>query len=313
MLLASGLPQPIRVRSLGWACLMLCLCLCASLSWAQSPQAVPALTARVIDQTGTLSAEQAQALERKLADFEQRKGSQIVVLMLPSTQPEDIASYANRVANTWKIGRSGIGDGLLLIVAKDDRKMRFEVAKTLEGAIPDLAASRIINQTLKPAFRTGDFAGGIDAALGQAMGLIDGEALPEPKTKPSTATAQGWLDGVFNFALLALFFVPAVAAGLGRVLGRKLGALATALGAGALVWAISSWVFLGVGAAVLVFFYALLSAASGGIGPLVFGGGYGGGHGGGSSSGWGGGNFGGGGFGSGGGGDFGGGGASGDW
>ena len=263
----------------------------------------------MLDQTGTLSAEQAQALEAKLAAFEQRKGSQIVLLMLPSTQPEDIASYANRVANTWKIGRKGVGDGLLLIIAKDDRKMRFEVAKTLEGAIPDLAASRIINDTMKPAFRRGDFAGGIDTALGQAMGLIDGEALPEPQRHAAAGKNASWVDSAVNFALLALFFVPVLAGALSRVLGKKLGALATGLGAGVVVWAISSWLFLGAGAAVLVFFYALISAAAGqGAGPIVFGGGTGGGWGGGSGGG-----FGGGGFGSGGGGDFGGGGASGDW
>jgi uncharacterized protein len=189
--------------------------------------------------------------------------------------------------------------------------MRFEVAKTLEGAIPDLAAARIINQTLKPAFRQGDFAGGIDAALGQAMGLVDGEALPPPvKGDLTPGKRAGWVDSVINIALLALFFVPVVAGALGRVMGHKLGALATGLGAGALVWAISSWVFLGAGAAVLVFFYALISAAFGrGAGPVVFGGGGGGGWGGGFGSDGGGG----GGFSSGGGGDFGGGGASGDW
>lgn len=273
-------------------------------------QPVPALTARVIDQTKTLSAEQMQALEAKLAAFEQRKGSQIVVLLVASTQPEDIASYANRIANSWKIGRQEVGDGLLLIVAKDERKMRFEVAKTLEGALPDLAASRIINNTMKPAFRQGDFAGGIDAGLDQAMAVIDGEALPEPQAHQPKGKSASWVDRLINFALLALFFVPVAASALGRVMGQKLGAVATALVAGLLVWALSSWLFLGLGAAVLVFFYALLSAAAGGgTGPIVFGGGAGGGLGGG----WGGGGFGGGGFGSGGGGDFGGGGASGDW
>ena len=113
----------------------------------------PRSTARVIDQTGTLDAAQREALEAKLAAFEQKKGSQIVVLMVPTTQPEDIASYANRVATHWKIGRKDVGDGMLVIVAKNDRKMRIEVAKALEGAVPDLAAARIIDDAMKPRFR----------------------------------------------------------------------------------------------------------------------------------------------------------------
>ena len=114
-------------------------------AWAQPVQPVPALTARVIDQTGTLDASQRAALEAKLAALEKAKGSQVVVLMVPTTAPEDIASYANRVGNAWKIGRRDVGDGVLLLVAKNDRKMRIEVAKTLEGAIPDVLAARIID------------------------------------------------------------------------------------------------------------------------------------------------------------------------
>lgn len=275
-------------------------------------QAIPALNARVIDQTSSLSAEQKAQLENKLAAFEKSKGSQIVILMLPSTAPEDIAAYANRVASTWKIGRKGVGDGLLIVAALQDRKIRIEVAKTLEGAIPDLAAKRIINQAMQPAFRAGDFAGGLNAAVDQITARIAGEALPEPGAQSkNNSKGASWVDSLVNFALLALFFVPVAASACSRVLGHKLGAVATALGAGALVWAISSVLFLGVGAAVLVFFYALLVLSNHGSGPVVFGGGA-------PMGGWGsggsfGGGFGGGGFGSGGGGDFGGGGASGDW
>lgn len=305
-------------RLLHWFC-VIALTLCACLGLVQGAaaqedaavQAVPALSARVIDQTGTLKEPEKQALEAKLAAFEKAKGSQIVVLILPSTAPEDIASYANRVANTWKIGRSEVGDGLLLIVAKNDRKMRIEVAKTLEGAVPDLAASRIIEQNLKPAFRQGDYAGGINAALDRITALVAGEALPEPAAQRTKNKSSNWLDSLINITLLALFFVPVAASAASRVLGNKLGALATALGAGFLVWLISSFLFLGLGAAILVFIYALLSLGRGGADPVIFGGGL-------PSGGWGGGGFGGssggfGGFGSGGGGDFGGGGASGDW
>lgn len=291
-------------------CALAVLGVCAHAASDDGLQAIPALNARVIDQTGSLSAEQKTQLENKLAAFEKDKGSQIVILLLPSTAPEDIAAYAHRVGDAWKIGRKEVGDGLLIVVALQERKIRIEVAKALEGAIPDLAAKRIINQAMQPAFRVGDFAGGLNAAVDQIAARIAGEALPEPQTQPTKNKGGDKLDGLINFALLALFFVPVAASVASRVLGNKLGAVATALGAGALVWAISSLLFLGLGAAILVFFYALLSLGRGGAGPVVFGGGL-------PSGGWGGGGFGGGGFGggfgSGGGGDFGGGGASGDW
>jgi len=130
---------------------------------------VPALTARVIDQTASLSSTQRGQLEDKLAAFETEKGTQIVILLVPTTQPEDIASYANRIFNVWKPGRQGVGDGLLLLVAKQDRKMRIEVARALEGAVPDLATQRIIIETLQPHFRQDDFAGGLDLATDQLM------------------------------------------------------------------------------------------------------------------------------------------------
>ena len=292
-------------------CVLALLGVCAQAASDDGLQAIPALNARVIDQTGSLSAEQKAQLENKLAAFEKSKGSQIVILMLPSTAPEDIAAYANRVGDAWKIGRKDVGDGLLIVVALQDRKIRIEVAKALEGAIPDLAAKRIINQAIQPAFRAGDFAGGLNAAVDQITARIAGEALPEPQAQGQGGGKSGsWIDSIINFALLALFFVPVAATALGRVLGNKVGAAATALAAGALVWAISSFLFLGLGAAVLVFFYALLAVSNHGSGPVVFGGGA-------PMGGWGGGGFGGGGFGggfgSGGGGDFGGGGASGDW
>ena len=156
---------------LGWAALP---------AFAQAPLPVPALTARVIDQTGTLDGPQRSGLETKLAAFEQRKGSQIVVLIVPTTAPEDIESYTQRVGDTWKIGRKGVGDGLLVVVAKNDRRMRIAPAKTLEGVVPDLAASRIIDEEMKPRFRNNDFSGGLNAAVDRIIGLVDGEPLPAP-------------------------------------------------------------------------------------------------------------------------------------
>ena len=287
----------------------LALCLFGG-AHAQALLPVPALTARVIDQTGTLDATQREALDAKLAAFEQRKGSQIVVLMVASTQPEDIASYANRVGNAWKIGRKDVGDGVLVVVAKDDRKMRIEVAKTLEGALPDLAAARIIDDVMKPRFQQNDFAGGLDAAADQLVARIGGEPLPAvegPDTK-----GQGFGGLGFDWAELGifLFFGVLVVGRIARsVLGNKLGPLATGVGAGVLAMVVTSSVVLAVIAGVVALLFTLFSGALA-LPMLGGGGGRGGGWGGGGG---GGGGFGGGGFSSGGGGNFGGGGASGDW
>lgn len=263
--------------------------------------AVPTLTAHVVDTTATLSAEQAQLLETKLSAFEQNHGSQIVVLLVPTTQPEDIASYANRVANSWKIGRKEIGDGLLLIVAKDDRKVRIEVAKTLEGAIPDLAAKRIIDQAITPRFKQGDFAAGLMAGTEQLMARIVGEALPAPAVSDAGKRAGFQWD---DLAIFMFFAVPVVGAVARKILGTKLGALATGGTVGVIAMLVTSSVLLAALAAVIGLLFTLFSSFPRGAGRGA--GGWGGG-------GSGGGGFGGGGFSSGGGGDFGGGGASGDW
>ncbi len=142
---------------------------------------VPALSSHVIDQASALAAPQRQALDDKLAAFEQERGTQLVVLIVPTTQPEDIAAYAQRVGDTWKIGRREVGDGLLLVVALNDRRVRIEVAKALEGAVPDLAASRIIEGAIVPAFKRGDVAAGIDAGVDQLMARVRGEDLPLPE------------------------------------------------------------------------------------------------------------------------------------
>jgi uncharacterized protein len=225
--------------------------------------------------------------------------------MVPTTEPEDIASYANRVANAWKIGRKEIGDGLLLIVAKDDRKVRIEVAKTLEGAIPDLAAKRIIDQAITPRFKAGDFAGGLDGAADLLMARVTGEALPKP-TGSAHQDDFDWTD----LAFFAFFAIPVMGAVARSILGSKLGALATGGVVGGIALLVTSSLMIAGLAGVAALIYALFSSFSmgqglkGGRGSSV-----GGWHGGSGRSG----GFGGGGFGSGGGGDFGGGGASGDW
>lgn len=153
---------------------MLVLLWTGSPAHAQGVLPVPPLTAPVIDQTATLGEAQRAALVAKLATIEQQTGSQIVVLMVPSTLPEDIVAYSQRVGDSWKIGRRDVGDGLLIVVAKNDHRVRIEVAKALEGAVPDLAAKRIIDAQITPAFRAGDYAGGLSAAADQLAARIRG-------------------------------------------------------------------------------------------------------------------------------------------
>ncbi|MEO5661341.1 MAG: TPM domain-containing protein [Polaromonas sp.] len=280
-------------------------------AWAQGVQPVPNLSAHVMDNTGTLSAAQQAALEAKLTAFEQAKGAQVVMLMVASTLPEDIAAYAQRIGDSWKIGRKDIGDGLLLVVAKNDRAVRIETTKALEGAIPDLAAKQIIDNAITPRFKQGDFSGGLDAAADQIMARISGEKLPAPQ--PASTRRQN--GGGFDWTTLAVFLFFAVPIGgrvLSALLGRKLGSVATGGAVGALAWLFTSSLVIGVIAALAGMVFALISGLSG-LGGLGRGGrssGWGGGFGGG---GFGGGSSGGGGFSSGGGGNFGGGGASGNW
>lgn len=287
--------------------LVLALALVALLqgrAWAQDLQPIPALTARVMDNTGTLSDAQRQALEAKLSRFEAESGPQMVVLMVATSQPEDLASFAFRVADQWKIGRKGVGDGVLVVVAKDDRRVRIEVAKDLEGAVPDLAARQVIDQALRPAFKVGDYAGGLNQGVDQLMARIRGEHLPAPTARGGKAKQAKW--GWQEVAMLLFIGVPVAGSVLSSVLGRKLGVLATGVGTGALAGVITTSLLLGVAAGVLaLIFVGVLGVGSGrrGGGPVIWG----------SGGGWGGGGGGGGGFSSGGGGDFGGGGASGDW
>ena len=281
-------------------------------AWAQDLLPVPTLTARVIDQTQTLAEPERADLDAKLAAFEQRKGSQMVVLMVRTTQPEDIASYANRVGNAWKIGRKDVGDGILVIVAKNDRKMRIEVAKTLEGAVPDLAAIRIIDEEMKPRFRNNDFAGGLNAAVARLIGLVDGEALPAPSSGSDESAGDGidW-ENLAIFLFVGVF----VAAPIVRsIVGKKLGSVVMGGGIGVIAFFITTSIVIAVLAGFVALMVSLFSAvAATAPGRRGGGGGFGGWSGGGGGGGWSSGGGGGGGFSSGGGGDFGGGGASGDW
>jgi uncharacterized protein len=175
-------------------------------AFAQSTLPVPALTARVMDQTATLTADEVLALSNQLQKLEAERGAQVVVLMVASTQPEDIFSYSNRVANAWKIGRKGVGDGVLIVVAKNDRKLRVEIAKSLEGAIPDVLAGQIISESITPQFKQGQYASGLQAGVALIAGRIGGEALPAPKEKKIKLTEYGdeaqTLIYVFGFIFL---------------------------------------------------------------------------------------------------------------
>ena len=257
---------------------------------------IPELSRRVTDLTATLSVEQAAALENRLAAFEAKKGSQIAVLIIPTTQPEDIAQFGIRVAEAWKIGRKNVDDGVILIVAKEDRKLRLEVGYGLEGAIPDAIAKRVIAETITPLFKAGDFAGGIDAGVTQLMQLIEGETLPEPVEIPSAHLDEGSFMFILIGGLIAGFILSAI-------MGRVMGGMIAGLGTGAVAALLFGLGFAAVLIGLMVFFIVGVRQSGGG-GWSSGGGGFGGGgFGGGSGGSWGGG----------GGGSFGGGGASGSW
>jgi uncharacterized protein len=264
--------------------------------------AVPPLKARVTDLTNTLNEGQRAALEQTLAEFEARKGAQIAVLLVPTTQSETVEQYAVRVEEAWKLGRKGVDDSVLLLIAKDDRKLRFEVGYGLEGVLPDAAAKRIIEDDITPRFRQGDFYGGIRAGVDRAMRTIEGEPLPPPSRRATPAQSQGVQEWIFP---LFLFFM--VGGGiLKSIFGRFIGGglVGGAIGLG--VWFFAGSLVIALAVGVVAFVIALLAGV-----PGAGSGGWGGG--GWSSGGFGGGGFGGGGGFSGGGGSSGGGGASGGW
>ena len=261
---------------------------------AHAQVAVPALKTRVTDLTRSLTPNQLDTLEQLLKSLETRKGSQIAVLVVPSTQPEEIEQYAIRVAEAWKLGRKGIDDGALMLIAKDDRELRIEVGRGLEGAIPDAVANRIIDEIMVPFLKQGDLYGGIQAGIVRLIRIIEGEPLP-----PRQAKDPGW-SGLMDY-LPVIFIMVFVVAGVARaIFGRLLGAGLTAGIGGFVFWLIAGTLLGAVVVAVIAFLVVLAGGGRSGLGR----GGYGGGLGGGG--------LGGGGF-SGGGGGFGGGGASGRW
>ena len=264
---------------------------------ARAEVAIPPLQARVTDLTHTLSSGEIRQLEEKLAAFEAKKGSQIAVLVVPTTQPEIIEQYGIRVAGAWKLGRKGIDDGALLLVAKEDRTLRIEVGYGLEGALNDATAKRIISEIVVPHFKRGDFYGGIDAGVSRMMAVIEGEPLPQPK-RPSSSSGFGNIESLFFVGFMLVVMVGGM---LRALFGRFAAATIIGMAAGFLAWLIIAPLVVAIIISIIGFVFTLLGGGRGWYGGP---GGY---RGGGFGSSSGGGGF------SGGGGSFGGGGASGRW
>lgn len=278
---------------------------CAA-AWAQQLAAIPALDSPVVDTTGTLDAAQKQQLEQQALALQQRKGSQLQVLMVPSTAPEDIFDYSQRVFDQWKLGREKVDDAVLVVVAKDDRRVRIHTGYGLEGAIPDATASRVIQEYMAPKFRGGDYGGGLVDATAALVKIIDGEPLPAPV---SSHRQRGGSGGGWIFALFAAFIVAQIVRGLFSWTPKGLRGLLTGGASGGVAWLLSSLWPVGLVAGLFGLFFGLVTISAGRYARHRDWGGWGGG-----GFGGGGGGFGGGGGGwSGGGGMSGGGGASGSW
>ena len=221
--------------------------------------AVPPLVGRVVDQTGTLSTNDVSALNQTIRAFEARKGSQVAVLIVPTTDGEAIEQYSIRVAEAWKIGRKKIDDGVLLVIAKNDRKLRIEVGYGLEGALTDVTSKRIIDEIITPRFRNGDFSGGISAGVDRILRVVEGEKLPAPaQSEPQQGFQPSWLlDHVNPFNPFMIFAVFVVGAAMRATLGRLIGAVATGGIVGILAWFFIQSLILAALAAIIVFIIAL--------------------------------------------------------
>ena len=262
---------------------------------ARAEVALPPLTHRVTDLTATLSVQQTQILESRLAEFEKNKGAQFALLIVPTTEPETIEQFGIRVVEAWKLGRKGVDDGALLLVAKDDHTLRIEVGYGLEGVLNDATANRIIDEIIVPHFKRGDFYAGIESGLAAMMQVVNGEPLPLPTRR----TATSGKNNIESLMFMAFVLVVAVGGMLRAMLGRFPAAVLMGGALGVLAWLTVAPLLIAVLAGAAAFIFVLLGGGRG-----FGGGGFGGGSGG---FGGGGGGF------SGGGGGFGGGGASGRW
>jgi len=250
-------------RRIAWGAAAGALWLIAAVAWSQVP--VPALTGRVMDLTGTLSSATAAHIDSELAAQEASKGSQIAVLIVPTTQPEEIEQFDIRVVDQWKLGRKGVDDGAILVVAKNDRRVRIEVGRGLEGALPDAIANRIIEEEITPRFKQGDFDGGVQAGVDRMIKVINGEPLPPPDHKWQRSHGLG---NMLPLLLVAAFVISGL---LRSLLGPLGGSIATGGVVGALTFLISQIMLIGIGAGVVAFLFALLrgSVPGGGIGRIT--------------------------------------------
>jgi uncharacterized protein len=223
---------------------------------AAADVAIPQLAGRVVDQTGTLSSGDIASLSQKLRDFENRKGSQVAVLIVPTTQPETIEQFSIRVAEAWKIGRKKIDDGAILVVAKNDRHLRIEVGYGLEGALTDVTSRRIIDEVITPKFRTGDFAGGIADGADRIIRVIDGEPLPAPARSTSYSSDLSDFGPVVPFALFASLFVGGI---LRTMFGRLLGSVATGGVLAAIAWFLAGSLGLALVVGLIAFILAFIA------------------------------------------------------
>lgn len=279
-----------------WQCLAILFALALSFATVQAEVAVPTLNARVTDTTNTLTSVQRAALERTLADFERRKGAQIAILIVPTTKPETVQQYAVRAFEAAKVGRAKVNDGVLLLIAKDDREMHIEVGYGLEGAIPDAIANRVIDEVILPFFKQGDFYSGVEAGVNRLIRLVEGEPLPSPRERDHSWNG---LNDLLPMLFIAVFVIGGI---LRTIFGRFIGASIASGVVGVVAWSMVG-LLIAIPAAVVVFLMVLIGSANrfGGFGGGMGGGGWGGGWSSGGGS-W-----------SGGGGTSGGGGASGKW
>ncbi|MDQ7968661.1 MAG: TPM domain-containing protein [Oxalicibacterium faecigallinarum] len=192
--------------------LLLCLCLSATAQHLDAGLApVPPLQARVTDQIGMLNIGQRNALENTLAAYEQRTGNQIAILLVHSTAPETIEQYSIRVVDTWKLGRKGVDDGVLLLVAKGNAgaagRLRIETGRGVQGVLTDAQSKRVLQDVIAPHFQQNDFYGGLAAGVAAITSLLDTETFAAPTRQAETRTGSTLVDALIPFVFFAFFFL----------------------------------------------------------------------------------------------------------
>ena len=247
-----------------WVKALMITALLLSAPSAGADVAVPPLKSRIIDLTETLPTDLTAELEQRLASFEAKKGSQLVVLIVPTTQPETIEQYSIRVVESWKLGRKGVDDGVLLLIAKNDRTLRIEVGYGLEGTLPDAMAKRIIEEIIAPEFRQGNFAGGIVAGVERILNAIDGEPLPPPHFRPG-GNSVGGMSAVLENIVPILIGLVVFGKVLQSMFGRLVGATVMSTVAGFIGWLFFSSLIVALFISLLIFFLSLFSNTGGGI------------------------------------------------